>query len=92
MTTEIGRQPWLVYGVMRTADGVSAHGVLELTVTLALFVVIYFAVFGAGLVYLLRLIALGPAAPDAAAPMDGGAGQPRQAMRPLSAAGAAPAD
>jgi cytochrome d ubiquinol oxidase subunit I len=89
MTTEIGRQPWVVYGVMRTADAASVHGVPELIVTLALFVVIYLLVFGAGLVYLLRLIALGPAAPDAAAPMEGGAGRPRQPMRPISAAGPA---
>jgi len=92
MTTEIGRQPWVVYGVMRTADAVSSHGTLAMSVTLALFVVIYFAVFGAGLVYLLRLVALGPAAPEAAAPVAGGAGQSRQAMRPLSAAGAAKGD
>jgi cytochrome d ubiquinol oxidase subunit I len=86
MTTEIGRQPWVVYGVMRTADAVSSHGVLALSVTLVLFVVIYFTVFGAGLFYLLQLIGRGPSAPDAAAPMEGGAGQPRQPMRPMSAA------
>ncbi|MFO1414544.1 MAG: cytochrome ubiquinol oxidase subunit I [Burkholderiales bacterium] len=90
ITTEVGRQPWVVYGVMRTADAVSAHGVPAMALTLALFVVVYFLVFGAGLVYLLRLVALGPAAPDAAAPVEGGAGKPRQAMRPLSAASHAP--
>ncbi len=82
-TTEIGRQPWVVYGVMRTADGVSPHGPAEVSVTLALFVVVYFVVFGAGFVYMLRLIAAGP---DAAAPEGGGPGRPRQPMRPLSAA------
>jgi cytochrome d ubiquinol oxidase subunit I len=85
-TTEIGRQPWVVYGVMRTADAVSPHGATELGVTLALFVVVYLVVFGAGLVYMLRLIAAGPAPADAAAPSRGGPGQPRQPMRPLSAA------
>ena len=85
-TTEIGRQPWVVYGLMRTADGVSPHGAAELTVTLALFVVVYFVVFGAGLVYMLRLIAVGPAAPGEAASEGGGPGQPRHPMRPLSAA------
>ena len=86
-TTEIGRQPWLVYNVMRTADGVSSHGAVELSVTLALFVVIYFLVFGAGIGYMLRLIAKGPAAPDAVqADEGGGPGQPRHPMRPLSAA------
>jgi cytochrome d ubiquinol oxidase subunit I len=85
-TTEIGRQPWIVYNVMRTADAVSPHGAVELGVTLALFVVVYFAVFGAGLVYMLRLIAAGPATPDAQVPVEGGPGQPRQPMRPMSAA------
>jgi len=86
-TTEIGRQPWLVYNVMRTADGVSSHGAVELSVTLALFVVIYFLVFGAGIGYMLRLIAKGPAAPDdAQVNAGGGPGQSRHPMRPLSAA------
>jgi cytochrome d ubiquinol oxidase subunit I len=88
-TTEIGRQPWVVYGVMRTADAVSSHGPLALTVTLALFVVIYFAVFGAGLLYILRLIVAGPVPTDTSAPMQGGPGQSRQPMRPLSAAAGA---
>jgi cytochrome d ubiquinol oxidase subunit I len=85
-TTEIGRQPWVVYNVMRTADGVSAHGMAEVGVTLALFVVIYFLVFGAGILYLLRLVVAGPVAQDAAPAPAGGPGQPRHPMRPLSAA------
>lgn len=90
-TTEIGRQPWVVYGVMRTADAVSSHGAGALGLTLALFVLVYFVVFGAGLVYLLRLIAVGPRLQEGTEPIPGGPGQPRQAMRPLSAAPAAPA-
>ena len=85
-TTEIGRQPWLVYGVMRTADGVSAHGPVPLFITLALFVVVYFTVFGAGIYYVLRLIELGPPAPDSSTPLSGGPGKSRHPMRPLSAA------
>ena len=34
--TEVGRQPWVVYGVMRTADAATPHGLGELTLTLAL--------------------------------------------------------
>jgi cytochrome d ubiquinol oxidase subunit I len=60
ITTEVGRQPWIVYGVMRTADGVSPHGATELAVTLALFIVVYFLLFGAGTVYILQLIRRGP--------------------------------
>jgi cytochrome d ubiquinol oxidase subunit I len=45
---------------MRTKDAVSNHSVLALSTTLALFVVMYFAVFGAGISYMLRLAARGP--------------------------------
>jgi cytochrome d ubiquinol oxidase subunit I len=86
MTTEIGRQPWIVYGIMRTADAVSPHGAGQLGFTLALFVVVYFIVFGAGVVYLLQLIRVGPRPHDDAATPDGGPGQDHQPMRPLSAA------
>lgn len=60
MTTEIGRQPWVVYGVMRTADAVSNHSVLALSISLAAFVVVYFAVFGMGVGYLLKVVNQGP--------------------------------
>jgi cytochrome d ubiquinol oxidase subunit I len=82
-TTEIGRQPWLIYGLMRTAEGVSAHHSAQVGFTLGVFVVVYLAVFGAGSVYGLRLMAGDPArAPHPA----GGPGHRRQPMRPLSAA------
>ena len=60
LTTEIGRQPWIVYGVMRTQDAVSHHSDLELSVTLTVFVIVYCAVFGSGVVYMLKLAARGP--------------------------------
>jgi cytochrome bd ubiquinol oxidase subunit I len=60
-TTEIGRQPWVVYGVMRTKDAVSSHPALALTTTLIVFVVMYLAVFGTGVSYMLKLAARGPA-------------------------------
>src|SRR5215475_977445 len=41
LTTEIGRQPWVVYGVMRTADAVSNNSALALSISLVLFVVMY---------------------------------------------------
>lgn len=88
MTTEVGRQPWIVYGVMRTADGVSPHGAGELALTLALFVVVYFVLFGAGTVYMLQLIGRGP---EPMAEPEGGPGEQRTPSRPLSAAGPAAA-
>jgi cytochrome d ubiquinol oxidase subunit I len=86
MTTEIGRQPWVVYGVMRTADAVSPVGAVPVAVTLALFVVVYLAVFGAGIGYMLRLIRVGPVAQGGA--VEGGPGRSHQPMRPMSAADA----
>jgi cytochrome d ubiquinol oxidase subunit I len=86
LTTEIGRQPWLIHGLMRTADGVSAHSTSQVGLTLAVFVIVYFTVFGAGTVYALRLIGKGPAVDDGASATPGGPGRQRQPMRPLSAA------
>ncbi|MFV5925537.1 cytochrome ubiquinol oxidase subunit I [Klebsiella aerogenes] len=59
-TTEIGRQPWVVYGVQRTRDAVSAHGDLHMSLSLLAFIVVYASVFGVGYVYLIRLIKKGP--------------------------------
>jgi cytochrome d ubiquinol oxidase subunit I len=85
-TTEIGRQPWVIYGVMRTAEAVSRHSASQLGVTLALFVVVYFAVFGTGIAYLLRMICKGPVISEGSSPEVGGPGHFRTPMRPLSAA------
>jgi cytochrome d ubiquinol oxidase subunit I len=60
MTTEIGRQPWVVYNVMLTAQGVSDHSALALTASLLVFIVVYVAVFGIGITYLIKLMARGP--------------------------------
>lgn len=86
ITTEVGRQPWIVYGVQRTADAVSAHSAAEVGLTLALFVVVYLLVFGAGTVYMLRLIGKGPVAGEGDHLVEGGPGEMRQPMRPLSGA------
>jgi cytochrome d ubiquinol oxidase subunit I len=59
-TAEIGRQPFVIYGVLRTADAVSPVTVGNVTLSLAMFFVIYSAVFGAGFWYLLRMIRTGP--------------------------------
>lgn len=84
-TTEVGRQPWVVYGVMRTADAVSPHGAFEVGLTLVLFIAVYFVLFGAGTVYMLRLIRRGPTELGESTP-SGGPGEQRTPARPLSAA------
>jgi cytochrome d ubiquinol oxidase subunit I len=82
MTTEIGRQPWVVYGVMRTADAVSRHSALAVSAGLLVFVLGYCAVFGTGICYLLKLVARGP---DRGTGTPGTGSHPSPA-RPLSAA------
>ncbi|GAB5375305.1 MAG: cytochrome ubiquinol oxidase subunit I [Acuticoccus sp.] len=56
ITTEVGRQPFTVYGVMRTADSVSPVGAPAVATSLIAFAIIYFIVFGAGIFYILRLM------------------------------------
>jgi cytochrome d ubiquinol oxidase subunit I len=88
ITTEVGRQPWVVYGVLRTADAVSPHSTMQMGISLALFVIVYCAVFGAGIAYILRLIGTGPALDErrnGASQPPGGPGRARQPQRPLSA-------
>jgi cytochrome d ubiquinol oxidase subunit I len=85
ITTEMGRQPWVVYGVMRTRDAVSNHSVLALSASLALFIVMYFAVFGTGVSYMVKLIARGPRE-HVPAPDDRPGHSNRTPSRPLSAA------
>src|SRR5687768_9227260 len=60
-TTEIGRQPYTVYGLMTTAESVSAIAAPAVGASLAAFVVVYFAIFGAGTFYIVRLMRRPPA-------------------------------
>jgi cytochrome d ubiquinol oxidase subunit I len=60
VVTESGRQPWLVYGIQRTADAVSPVPAASILGTLALFVFAYGIVFWMGIYYINRLIAKGP--------------------------------
>ncbi len=63
-TTEVGRQPWVVYGLQRTRDAVSAHGDLQMSISLICFFVVYSLVFGFGYYYMIRQIKQGPDAVD----------------------------
>ncbi len=85
-TTEVGRQPWVVYNVMRTADAVTPHGAFEVGLTLTLFVIVYFILFGAGTVYILRLIRKGPVLHEDQTAPEGGPGEQHTPSRPISAA------
>ena len=62
--TEIGRQPYIVYEVMRTSDAVSPVIGPHIALSLLAFIVTYTFVFGAGSYYILKLIGKGPGAPE----------------------------
>lgn len=81
-TTEHGRQPWLVYGQIRTADGISAVSASAVLATLIMFVVVYCLVFTVGTVYMIRMMAKGPGRLPDDAP------GPQRPARPLSGAAA----
>ena len=80
-TAEIGRQPWIVYGLLRTCDAFSGVEFGSVLASLISFVVVYAIVFGFGIWYLVKLLRKGPVA----APPRGGPDQ--TPARPMSAAG-----
>lgn len=87
VTTEVGRQPWVVYGVLRTKDASSALSAQQVGTSLAIFVIVYFMVFGTGIYYMLKLMHKGPSLPDDLAGSKGedvGKGRARFDHRPMS--------
>lgn len=82
IVAEVGRQPWTIYGVLRTADSASPVGPGQVSASLLAFMVIYAVVFSAGAVYILRLIHQGPSSVAEVPP----AGEGRAPGTPLAAA------
>jgi cytochrome d ubiquinol oxidase subunit I len=62
VVAEVGRQPWVIYGLMRTADAVSPVAPGSVSSSLIGFLIVYAIVFAAGALYILRLFDEGPAA------------------------------
>jgi len=60
ITTEVGRQPYVIYGLLRTADAASPLDAPAVAASLLAFILVYFAVFGIGVVYILKLMAKAP--------------------------------
>ncbi|WP_156840865.1 cytochrome ubiquinol oxidase subunit I [Novosphingobium aquimarinum] len=56
VTTEVGRQPWTIYGLLRTADSASPLDAPAVGASLLAFVVVYFLCFSVGTWYILRLM------------------------------------
>ena len=85
-TAEVGRQPWVVFGLLRTADAVTPSLTTnQAWASLIAFVTVYALIFSAGTLYIYRLLRFGPGeipqAPDTGA----------TALRPMAAGGRDPA-
>jgi cytochrome d ubiquinol oxidase subunit I len=63
ITTEVGRQPYTVYGLLRTSDSLAPVAAPAVATSLIAFVVVYFFVFGAGTAYILAMMNKRPATP-----------------------------
>ncbi|WP_341711754.1 cytochrome ubiquinol oxidase subunit I [Erythrobacter sp.] len=82
ITTEVGRQPFTVYGLLRTAESASPLAAPAVAMSLLAFVLVYFAVFGVGTWYILRLMS--------GAPHAGEKGVKRTEKGPVRTAGITP--
>ena len=83
-TAEVGRQPWVVYGVLRTADAVTPFlTTRQATISLAIFCAVYAFIFLFGTFYIYRLIRTGPRGKLFETPHDAA-----MANRPMSLANA----
>ncbi len=60
ITTEVGRQPYTIYGLLRTADSASPLAAPAVAASLVAFVIVYFAVFSVGTWYILRMMKTAP--------------------------------
>ncbi len=85
IVAEVGRQPYVIYGVLRTEDAVSPIGAGAVSASLLAFLVVYAIVFSVGALYILRLLAEGPVAGAHEPP-------PRQDRAPGTPLSAAPED
>lgn len=84
-TAEVGRQPWVVFGLLKTADAVTPSLDTSAAITsLVAFVSVYALIFSAGTLYIYRLLKQGPDA--ASPPVHAGI----TAQRPLAVPGGAP--
>ena len=86
VTTEVGRQPFTVYGLLRTADSASPIGVPGVATSLAAIAVVYFIVFGVGFRYILRLMRrppeVGQHGPESGVPVRSAGLTPAPALDP----------
>jgi len=84
-TTEVGRQPWTVYGLMRTVESVSPSLTgSDVVISLLLYVVVYLLIYPVGLSVMLRLVRRGPIPSEEIAPIV--SGRPKSPIEALAPA------
>lgn len=81
VTTEAGRQPWVVYGLLRTVNASSSLTSGSMVASLLGFMLVYAVIFSIGIYYMLQLIRKEPMG----VMPQGGPGEQRQPKRPMSA-------
>lgn len=85
-TTEVGRQPWTVYGLLRTADSVSPSLTgTDVLLSLLGYMAAYLVMFPAGMLLMARIVRKGPEVLDATQPIQGG--RPEAPIHALPEAG-----
>jgi cytochrome bd ubiquinol oxidase subunit I len=94
VTTEVGRQPFTIYGLLRTAESVSPLDAPAVATSLVAFIIVYFAVFSVGTWYILRLmsrppVAVEPGLEEGTAPIRSAGITPAPAVGPDRALGTA---
>lgn len=81
-TTEVGRQPWTVYGLMRTADSVSPSLTPgDVALSLAGYMLVYLVIYPAGLILMARIVTRGFGEPAEEDEVE--AGRPRNPVVPV---------
>jgi len=89
-TAEVGRQPWTVYGVLRTADAVTPFLTTRAAaISLMVYCVIYSFIFLFGIFYIHRLLKTGPAGSLVVPPLDATPSRPMSVVTTSFAAGQA---
>jgi cytochrome d ubiquinol oxidase subunit I len=84
-TTEVGRQPWTIFGLLRTADSVSPSLIgSDVLISLALYIIVYLIIYPVGLFLMLRAIRHGPSQSEPSSPIE--AGHPKSPIDALPAA------
>ena len=87
VTTEVGRQPWTVYGLFRTSASVSPSlTATDVAISLALYIIVYLVMFPTGIAFMAGIVRRGVEETPEPAALE--SGRPRRAFETAAASGA----